>query len=274
VEFPRRGQDHTALQRGYVRFPPRFTRGALPGVARSTDFSAGLHAAAPASRSPRGNNSASSPGANAAGNQACPLPPNRTLSSQKRDRSAAGNIAPRLLQTRFAAASLSAFFFKSLSPDPVFALTGTSGATLQKRSAQRNSSASIRTNSSVSLSHHVALRQRDHAKLHSQQPANIENARVSAALMDSSAAITSKSTSIPAAPASMLLTNLSCSRHVHKTEAHAIFFQKSETQINRDSAALLFRKTIRMRASQRFDQRGICHGRCARPCRQLHSSWS
>src|SRR5260370_17443362 len=46
-------------------------------------------------------------------------------------------------------------------------------------------------------------------------------------------------------------------RHVHKTEAHAILFQERKTQINGDSAALLFRKTIRVRASQGFDQRGF-----------------
>ncbi len=47
------------------------------------------------------------------------------------------------------------------------------------------------------------------------------------------------------------------SRHIHKTEAHAILFQERKTQINRDSAALLFRKTIRVRSGQRFDQRGF-----------------
>ena len=44
-------------------------------------------------------------------------------------------------------------------------------------------------------------------------------------------------------------------RHIHKTEAHAIFFQECKTQIDRDSAALLFGQTIRVRSGQRFDQR-------------------
>src|SRR5206468_10215680 len=44
-------------------------------------------------------------------------------------------------------------------------------------------------------------------------------------------------------------------RHIDKTEPHAIFFQECEAQIDGDSAALLFRKTIRMRSGQRFNQR-------------------
>jgi len=52
------------------------------------------------------------------------------------------------------------------------------------------------------------------------------------------------------------------SRHIHKTEAHAIFFQESEPEINRDSAALLLGQPIRMRAGQRFDQRRFAVSMC------------
>src|SRR5260370_6370504 len=47
------------------------------------------------------------------------------------------------------------------------------------------------------------------------------------------------------------------SRHVYQSEPHTRFFQECKAQSNRDSAALLFRKTIRVGAGQRFDQRGF-----------------
>src|ERR1700756_4215304 len=46
-------------------------------------------------------------------------------------------------------------------------------------------------------------------------------------------------------------------RHIHKTEAHAIFLPESETQINCDATALFFGQTIGVRARQRLDQRGL-----------------
>src|SRR5581483_9108850 len=45
--------------------------------------------------------------------------------------------------------------------------------------------------------------------------------------------------------------------HVHESESHARFFQKREAQVDRDSPALFFLKPVRMRARQRFDQRGF-----------------
>jgi len=55
----------------------------------------------------------------------------------------------------------------------------------------------------------------------------------------------------------MLLTNRSCPGTSTNPKRTPFFFPESETQINRDSSALLFRKTIRMRSGQRLDQRGF-----------------
>src|SRR5208282_1368400 len=47
------------------------------------------------------------------------------------------------------------------------------------------------------------------------------------------------------------------SRHVHKTKAHATFFQEGKAQIDGDAAALLFLEAVRMGAGQSFNQRGL-----------------
>ena len=107
----------------------------------------------------------------------------------------------------FAAASLSAFL-NSISPAPVFALTGTSGA-FSRNDPRRNSSASMRTSSKVSLST-MSLFVSATTPRFTPSKRHISKCSRVCGLMDSSAAITSNSTSIPAAPASMLLTNRSC----------------------------------------------------------------
>src|ERR1700751_6063431 len=43
--------------------------------------------------------------------------------------------------------------------------------------------------------------------------------------------------------------------HVHESEAHAALFEERESQINCDSAALLFFQPVRMSASPRLDER-------------------
>src|SRR5208337_5144187 len=47
------------------------------------------------------------------------------------------------------------------------------------------------------------------------------------------------------------------SRHVHKTKAHAAFFQKGEAKVDGDAAALLFLQAVWMHAGQSFNQRGL-----------------
>src|SRR5205823_1260376 len=105
------------------------------------------------------------------------------------------------------AASRSAFF-KSSSPARVFALTGTIRA-CSRNDPRKYSSASSRTSSSVSLSTRSLF---VNATTPRCTPSNRQISKCSrvCGLMDSSAAITSSSTSIPAAPASMLLTKRSC----------------------------------------------------------------
>src|SRR5205823_3412250 len=245
-------------------------------------------------------------------------------------------------------------FFKSSSPARVLALTAIIGAS-SRNDPRKYSWASSRTNSSVSVSTRSLLVSATTPRLTPSRRQISKCSRV-CGLMDSSAATTSSSTSIPAAPASMLLTNRSCPgtstkpnrtpfssrkakpksiviprsfssarrsgcvpvsastsvdlpwsmrseehtselqslaylvcrllldtatthiytlslhdalpisrqhvadepfvpRHIHETESDSIFFQKSKTQINRDSAEFLFSQTIWMRAGQRFDQR-------------------
>ena len=46
-------------------------------------------------------------------------------------------------------------------------------------------------------------------------------------------------------------------RNVHETETHASFFQKSETEINRDSAALFFFEAVGIRPRQRLHERRL-----------------
>jgi hypothetical protein len=46
-------------------------------------------------------------------------------------------------------------------------------------------------------------------------------------------------------------------RHVNKTKSHAVFIEKSESQINGDTAPFLLFQAIGVRACQRLDQRGL-----------------
>ena len=104
--------------------------------------------------------------------------------------------------------------------------------------------------------HQIAFRQGDHAALHTQQPANFKmfaglrangfvrgNHQQNEVDSRSSCKHVFYETLVP--------------RHVHKTKAHAAFFQKSEAKIDGDAAALLFLQAVRMRAGQGFNQRGF-----------------
>src|SRR5437016_1243989 len=185
--------------------PARFTAVRCPGVARSTAFPPDCTPRT-RSRSPLGKSSTSSPGPTLpeisvpVTTDPNPFMANaRSIGSRKYR---AASFADAL-----AAASLNAFF-NSPSPAPVFALTGTSGA-FSRNDPRRNSSASIRTSSSVSLSTMSLFVSATTPRF---TPSNRQISKCSrvCGLMDSSAAITRSSTSMPAAPASMLLTNLSC----------------------------------------------------------------
>ena len=185
--------------------PARFTAVRWPGVARSTDFPPDCTPRT-RSRSPRGSNSTSSPGATLpeirvpVTTEPNPFIANARSIGSRKYRAASFVDA-------LAAASLSAFF-RSPSPVPVFALTGTSG-TFSRNDPRRNSSASMRTSSSVSVSTMSLLVSATTPRFTPSKRQISKCSRV-CGLMDSSAAITSSRTSIPAAPASILLTNLSC----------------------------------------------------------------
>src|SRR6266850_3612255 len=185
--------------------PARFTAVRCPGVARSTCFPPDCTPRT-RSRSPLGNNSTSSP--------VLTLPeisvpvttePNpfiakaRSIGSRKYCCASLTNVSD--------AASLNAFF-SSTSPLPVLALTATSGAR-SRNEPRRNSSASIRTSSSVSASTKSLLVSATTPRF-TPSSRQISKCWRVCGLMDSSAAITSNSTSIPAAPASMLLMKRSC----------------------------------------------------------------
>ncbi len=75
--------------------------------------------------------------------------------------------------------------------------------------------------------------------------------------MDSSAATTSISKSIPPAPASMLRTNRSCPGTSTKPRRTPSTFEKREPQIDGDPAALFLFQSVGMGAGQRLDERGL-----------------
>ena len=185
--------------------PARFTAVRCPGVARSTCFPPDCTPRT-RSRSPLGNNSTSSP--------VLTLPeisvpvttePNPFIAKARSIGSRKYCFAS--LTTASDAASPNAFF-NSASPLPVLALTATSGAR-SRNDPRKNSSASSRTSSSVSASTKSLLVSATTPRCTPSSRQISKCSRV-CSLMDSSAAITSNNTSIPAAPASMLLMKRSC----------------------------------------------------------------
>src|SRR5437660_9113920 len=185
--------------------PAKLTAVRCPGMARSTAFPPD---STPRTRSrlPAGSNATSSP-APTVPETSVPVTtdPNPFIANAR-------SIGKRKYPDPSRIATLDAAwrkaFFKSSSPARVLALTAIIGAS-SRNDPRKYSWASSRTNSSVSVSTRSLLVSATTPRLTPSRRQISKCSRV-CGLMDSSAATTSSSTSIPAAPASMLLTNRSC----------------------------------------------------------------
>jgi len=76
--------------------------------------------------------------------------------------------------------------------------------------------------------------------------------------MDSSAAITNSTRSIPPTPAKHILDEALVSRHVHEAQPErGGQLQVGETDVDGDAPAFLFLQAVRVDAGQRLDEGGL-----------------
>ena len=139
----------------------------------------------------------------------------------------------------------------SSSPWRVVELTGITGA-FSRNDPWTNSSISRRTRSSMSGSTRSDLVS---AMMPRGMPSRRQISKCSrvCGLMDSSAAMTNSSRSMPLAPASMFLTKRSCPGTSTKPKIAKV----SEAEIDGDAAALFFFQAIGVDAGERAHQRGL-----------------
>jgi hypothetical protein len=76
-------------------------------------------------------------------------------------------------------------------------------------------------------------------------------------MTDSSAATTSKTASMPPCAREHVANETLVSRHVDEGDPDALPLRVRESEIDRDPATLLFRKTVGVDSGQRVDERGL-----------------